>query len=59
LALRAINAWDGNYYAIELLHRLGLDDSGGTVRVGLVHYNTRGEIERLVEALHELTRTSG
>jgi cysteine desulfurase family protein (TIGR01976 family) len=59
LALRAINTWDGNYYAIELLKRLGLDDSGGTLRVGLVHYNTREEIDRLVEALHELTRASG
>jgi cysteine desulfurase family protein (TIGR01976 family) len=58
LASRAINAWDGNYYAIELLHRLGLDDSGGTLRVGLVHYNTREEIGRLVEALHELTGRS-
>jgi selenocysteine lyase/cysteine desulfurase len=55
LAARAINAWDGNYYAIELLNRLGLDDSGGTLRVGLVHYNIREEIDRLVEALHELT----
>jgi cysteine desulfurase family protein (TIGR01976 family) len=59
LALRAINTWDGNYYAIELLERLGLDDSGGTLRVGLVHYNTREEIDRLVEALHELTGASG
>ncbi len=59
LALRAINTWDGNYYAIELLKRLGLDDSGGTLRVGLVHYNTREEIDRLVEALHELTRAAG
>lgn len=58
LALRAINAWDGNYYAIELLSRLGLDDAGGTLRVGLVHYNTLGEIDRLVEALHELTGAS-
>jgi len=58
LALRTINTWDGNYYAIELLNRLGLDDSGGTLRVGLVHYNTLGEIDRLVEALHELTGAS-
>ena len=58
LALRAINTWDGNYYAIELLNRLELDDSGGTLRVGLVHYNTLGEIDRLVEALHELTGAS-
>ena len=58
LASRAISTWDGNYYAIELLHRLGLDDSGGTLRVGLVHYNTTNEIERLIDALHELTAAS-
>jgi cysteine desulfurase family protein (TIGR01976 family) len=58
LASRAISAWDGNYYALELLRRLGLDDAGGTVRVGLVHYNTLGEIDRLVAALHELRGAS-
>ncbi len=54
LAARAINVWDGNYYALEVLRGLGLDDSGGMVRVGLVHYNTTNEIERLVHALREL-----
>jgi cysteine desulfurase family protein (TIGR01976 family) len=58
LASQAISAWDGNYYAIELLQRLGLDDSGGTLRIGLVHYNTTNEVERLVTALHELSVTA-
>ncbi len=31
--------WDGNYYALEVTKRLGLEDSGGMVRVGPVHYN--------------------
>jgi cysteine desulfurase family protein (TIGR01976 family) len=55
LAGHAINVWDGDYYAWELIRRLGLADSGGMVRVGLVHYNTIDEIERLVDALLALT----
>ena len=43
--------WDGNYYALEVTTRLGLEDSGGMVRVGPVHYNTVEEIERFGEAL--------
>ena len=50
----AIASWDGDYYAVELMKRLGLADSGGMLRVGLVHYNTNEEIDRLVEALGEL-----
>jgi cysteine desulfurase family protein (TIGR01976 family) len=53
---RAISVWDGDYYAWELMHALGLADSGGMIRVGLVHYNTASEIDRLVEALRELLR---
>lgn len=55
LGERAISAWDGDYYAWELIRALGLAESGGMVRVGLVHYNTPAEIDRLVGALHELT----
>jgi cysteine desulfurase family protein (TIGR01976 family) len=54
LASRAINVWDGDFYAWELVRRLGLAHAGGLVRVGLVHYNTADEIDRLVAALHEL-----
>ncbi|MGH2457084.1 MAG: cysteine desulfurase-like protein [Candidatus Limnocylindria bacterium] len=54
LASRAISVWDGNYYALELLRALGLEESGGMVRVGLVHYNTEHEVERLLRALEEL-----
>ena len=46
-----ISTWDGNYYAPEVTRRLGLDESGGMVRVGAVHYTTRDEVQRLVEAL--------
>jgi len=46
-----IFVWDGNYYALAVTERLGLEDQGGMVRVGAVHYNTVDEIRRLGEAL--------
>jgi cysteine desulfurase family protein (TIGR01976 family) len=52
LADRGFATWHGNYYAIEIMRRLGL--SGGAVRVGIVHYNTEDEVDRLLEALAEL-----
>ena len=54
LASRAISTWDGDFYAWELVRALGLDEAGGLLRIGLVHYNTLDEIDRLVEALREL-----
>jgi cysteine desulfurase family protein (TIGR01976 family) len=54
LAARGIAVWDGNYYAINVTERLGLEDSGGMVRVGAVHYNTLEEIDRLRDALLEI-----
>ncbi|MEI8333833.1 MAG: cysteine desulfurase-like protein [Chloroflexota bacterium] len=56
LGRRGIFAWDGDYYATGLMERLGIAESGGAVRVGLVHYNTPEEVDRLIEALHELAR---
>lgn len=44
-----IAVWHGHYYAIEVVKRLGLYEQGGMVRVGLVHYNTPAEIDRLLE----------
>jgi cysteine desulfurase family protein (TIGR01976 family) len=57
LGNRGIAVWDGDYYAYELIRALGLAESGGMVRVGLVHYNTAAEIDRLVEALGEIAGT--
>jgi cysteine desulfurase family protein (TIGR01976 family) len=54
LAERQIYAWNGNFYALELTERLGLEDEGGLLRLGLVHYNTAEEIDRLMEALDEI-----
>jgi len=54
LARTGIFVWDGNFYALAVTERLGLEDSGGVVRVGLAHYNTAEEVERLLEALADL-----
>jgi selenocysteine lyase/cysteine desulfurase len=43
--------WDGNYYAINVTERLDVEKDGGFLRIGLVHYNTAEEVDRLVEAL--------
>ncbi len=51
LAEANIYVWDGNYYALAVTQRLGVEDSGGMVRVGAVHYNTLDEINRLGEVL--------
>ena len=56
LAARGIAAWSGNFYAREVIQRLGLEASGGLVRVGLVHYNTADEVDRLLDALGEIAR---
>jgi len=49
-----IYVWDGNYYALSVTERLGLEESGGMVRVGPVHYNTVEEIRRFGETLGRL-----
>jgi len=51
LGAKGIAVWDGDFYATGLIERLGLADRGGVVRIGLTHYNTVAEIDRLVEAL--------
>jgi cysteine desulfurase family protein (TIGR01976 family) len=53
LGERGIFTWDGNFYALNLTERLGVEKSGGVLRVGLVHYNTGGEVDRLVSTLKE------
>jgi cysteine desulfurase family protein (TIGR01976 family) len=53
LAARQIYAWSGNFYAVELTEKLGVEDEGGLLRLGLVHYNTADEIDRVMEALDE------
>ena len=54
LAQADIYVWHGNYYALAVTERLGVEEEGGMVRVGLVHYNTSEEIERLGSALRKM-----
>jgi cysteine desulfurase family protein (TIGR01976 family) len=53
LGERGIFTWDGNFYALNLSERLGVEQHGGVLRVGLVHYNTVDEVDRLLTALRE------
>ena len=52
LAEQGLAVWAGNYYAVEVMDRLGLPD--GAVRVGIVHYNTADEVDRLLAELGSL-----
>ena len=53
LGERGIFTWDGNFFALNLTERLGVEKQGGVLRVGLVHYNTAEEVERLLSGLRE------
>ena len=50
---RGIFTWDGNFYALNLTERLGVEQHGGVLRVGLVHYNTAAEVDCLLSTLHD------
>jgi cysteine desulfurase family protein (TIGR01976 family) len=52
LGERDLATWPGNYYAVEVMDRLGLPD--GTLRIGFVHYNTRDEVDRVLAAMQDL-----
>ena len=54
LGEQGICCWSGNYYALRLMEKLGLEGAGGAVRIGPAHYNTIGEIDRLLECLGEM-----
>ncbi|NUM45234.1 MAG: cysteine desulfurase-like protein [Anaerolineales bacterium] len=54
LAAENIYVWDGNYYALNVTERLGLEGKGGMVRVGPVHYNTLEEVARLGDVLKKI-----
>jgi selenocysteine lyase/cysteine desulfurase len=50
---RGFAVWHGDYYAVETMRRLGLED-GGAVRMGFVHYNTADEVDGVLDALSAL-----
>jgi cysteine desulfurase family protein (TIGR01976 family) len=56
LAERGILGWDGNYYALGIMDRLGLEGRGGATRLGFLRYTTEQEVDRTLEALGEIAR---
>jgi cysteine desulfurase family protein (TIGR01976 family) len=54
LGERGFFTWDGNYYALNLTEQLDVEKSGGFLRIGLVHYNTIEEVDRLLGAFREI-----
>jgi selenocysteine lyase/cysteine desulfurase len=56
LAQANIFAWAGNFYALSVTERLGLEDRGGLLRVGLAHYSTAEEVDLLLGALADMPR---
>jgi selenocysteine lyase/cysteine desulfurase len=56
LGKAGIFVWDGNYYVLAVTERLGVEESGGMVRVGIAHYNTAAEVDRLLAVVDGLAR---
>jgi selenocysteine lyase/cysteine desulfurase len=55
LAERGVFVWDGNYYALAIMERLGLEATGGAVRVGFCHYHSLDEVDRVLSELGALS----
>jgi selenocysteine lyase/cysteine desulfurase len=51
LASQNIFVWNGNFYAVSISHQLGVEQSGGMVRIGLAHYNTLAEVDRALAVI--------
>jgi selenocysteine lyase/cysteine desulfurase len=56
LGERGFFTWDGNYYALNVTEQLDVERLGGFLRIGLVHYNTMEEVERMLTALREIVQ---
>jgi cysteine desulfurase family protein (TIGR01976 family) len=56
LGEQGIFVWNGDYYAVAPMERLGVLDKGGLVRIGFTHYNTEEEVDRVLHELHTLAR---
>ena len=54
LGERGFFTWHGNFYALNLTEKLGVEKDGGFLRIGLTHYNTDEEVTRLLSALREI-----
>ena len=58
LGERGVQVWDGHFYAVRAIEALGLAERGGVIRTGIVMYNTREEIDRLLEGVAALASSS-
>ena len=54
LGAESIASWDGNYYALSIMQRLGLEEHGGGLRIGFLHYTTLEEVDRALDVLERL-----
>ena len=54
LAKQNICAWDGHFYALKAIQQLGLESRGGVTRLGISLYNTRKEIDRVIEVIKSI-----
>jgi cysteine desulfurase family protein (TIGR01976 family) len=54
LGERGFFTWDGNYYALNLTELLDVEKDGGFLRIGLAHYNTMEEVERLLQTMQQI-----
>lgn len=59
LGARDIYVWDGNFYALSVTERLGIEDQGGLLRIGLAHYNTLDELDRFETQLLDVIDALG
>ncbi len=57
LGERGFFVWDGHFYAVDVVDRLGLGENGGLVRIGFAHYNTPEEVGRVLDALKDLAQS--
>ena len=51
---KGIAVWDGHNYAVEVVDQLGLADSGGVIRAGVVRYIEQPDVDRLLNAVNDL-----
>jgi cysteine desulfurase family protein (TIGR01976 family) len=54
LGAESVASWDGNYYALSIMQRLGLEERGGGLRIGFLHYTTREEVDHALDVLERL-----
>ena len=54
LGSKGINSWDGDFYAVEAIQALGLEEKGGLVRLGIAPYCTESDIDRTLNTVNEI-----